>query len=457
MALQNTWALNYTTKSLYYVSGTAVDTVMDLYKWIQDQMDEQNQMDDTIPMKYDTPTEYQLINGWTIPENDYHYLKGGSIIVNKDSGNDVYANIYSLGTVESGTQLYVSQSGSVISPWWPTGHIDILTKVMSSGTLINSGNLIVFGRELSDKYDHYAFSATGGRNAVPLATENDLSNQTDVSTIATYNDITITFGTVSKNLNNGNGARNYDVVIDCATRPLSQVYEYLKYITRRGSETLINGVQGQLYRSANSSYTEVKASPFGTYLGGTFFGARGIWIENYDASDAKSFQLTDAAGVTQSPPNIVPVKVTSVVSGDKVAIFRLDAVGGSILKEEYTYNLAGSSGTTFAVNETIKSDTPTSGTIRIGTQVLTYESWSGSVFTLSTSADPFTNSQTCYVPLLDCESSSTTAQTTLTYNDDIPVLIRVRKYGILPFEVESTVTNVGLSVAAIRNTDTIVS
>lgn len=455
MALTNTWALNYSTKSLYYVSGTAVDTVEDLYKWVMDQMDELLQLDDDVPIKYDTPTEYQMINGWTIPADDYQKLKGGAVTVNKVGGNDVYANIYTIGTIETGTQLYVLQNGSVVTPWWSTGHIDILVKVRADGTLIDSGTLVIFARELSDKYDNFQTTVTGGRNAIPIATEDDLNNQTSAATLAGYNDIAITFGTAPLDLNNGNGAVNYDVIIDCATRPLSQWFEYSKYVTRRGSTFILNGVEGQFYRSANPAYTEVKAAPFGTFAGGKFFGARGVGIINYDASDAKNFQLIDSAGATQTPPNVVPVKVTGVVSGDRVAVFRLDGVGGDIDKTEYTYDLAGSSGTTFVVNESISSDTPQSGTIRIGADRLVYNSWTGSTFTLAASHTAYADNASLYVPLLDVQAGSTIAQTTLTYSADIPVLVVVRRYGILPFEVESTVGNVGMSVAAIRTTDTI--
>jgi hypothetical protein len=58
---------------------------------------------------------------------------------------------------------------------------------------------------------------------------------------------------------------------------------------------------------------------------------------------------------------------------------------------------------------------------------------------------------------IDEEATATTAQTTFTYSADVPVLVRVRKKGILPFEVESTITSTGMSVAAIRTLDSIVS
>ena len=89
---------------------------------------------------------------------------------------------------------------------------------------------------------------------------------------------------------------------------------------------------GEQYISAQAAYTPVKASPLGTFAGGTFFGARGVWIENYDSDDAKNFQLIDSSGVTQNPPNVVSVKVTSVEAGDRVSVFVLTGDGGEIDK-----------------------------------------------------------------------------------------------------------------------------
>ena len=52
----------------------------------------------------------------------------GTGSANSATGEDLYANIYTLGTIESGTRIYIYQAGSKISPdWWSDGHIDILT------------------------------------------------------------------------------------------------------------------------------------------------------------------------------------------------------------------------------------------------------------------------------------------------------------------------------------------
>ncbi len=151
------------------------------------------------------------------------------------SGENIWSNIYTLGTLVSGTTLDVYQNDTQITPWWSSGHIDILVKVKEAGTEIDSGYLTILARKYSTFYDHMVINASSGRNAVPLAAFNDINNQTSEAIVAGYNDISISFGFISYDLSNGNGQRPYDVTINCANRSLSQVYEYLKYITRTGS------------------------------------------------------------------------------------------------------------------------------------------------------------------------------------------------------------------------------
>ena len=456
--IQDDWTIDYAAKTLTHTAGTTVYTVNALYSWLMDVFDDAGQMDDTVPMTAQTPSAYTLVNGWTIPDASYPYLKGGAIT---DQANGaLWANIYTLGTIVAGAQIYLIQNGAEVPITWGTGHIDILVKVKAGGVEIDDGILLAMIRDLGSTFDHFQVDCSaGGRNAVPLATAADLNNLAAAGTIAGWSDIAVTFGAVSKDLNNGAGARDYDVVIDCATRPLAQVYQYLKYLGRRDSAATLDGAAGEQYLAADPAYTQVKAAPFGTFAGGTFFGARGVWIENMDAADAKAFQLLDASGTTQAPPNTVAVKVTGVEIGDRVAVFELVAPGGAVNKSKYLAAAGNTLGLgTLTVQEAIEGDTPAVGTVRIGSEVYAYTGWSGSVFTLAgTLSAGYAAGAGVYVPLIDLLAAATTAQTTLIYAEDIPVLVRVRKKGILPFEVESTVTSTGMSVAAIRTADNIVT
>ena len=289
------------------------------------------------------------------------------------------------------------------------------------------------------------------------------------------------------------GSNNpYSIVIDAATRPLAKVYEWLKYVTRDGANSsqvryqtmypviasTIVQQDGEEYIaprvSPDTAYTPVKASPFGTFAGGKLFGAQGVWVQNMDSADIQNFQLIDSNGVTRTPPNFQSLTVTGIVSGDKIIVLRTTA-GTTINKAVFTAAASNDSGnTTFIVNETIPSDTPSSGTIRIvdtsDTSVTresryTYTSWSSSTFSgLSPALDrTYTaTDDTAYVPYIDTTASSTSASVSVIYTADRTVLTRVRRYGgagdsILPFETTGSFTSTGYSTAAIRTADSIVT
>lgn len=658
MPISSDFTIDYVNQRIYHSSGTTIYTVNALYSYLMDTFDELTQMDDTIPMSAQTPTEYTLINGWFIDETSFKYLKGGAIqtsghlnviqiisfqasgytsaisgdigkmVVDDggDTGNllaydnterkwwvrwsssvatgsaititsgtgagtstgtsttgeNLWSNIYTLGSIEEDDSqlIYIAQNGSRIfsgSEWWPeagTRHIDVLIKVKESGTEIDNAQITVFLRHYpsagtADLYDHFGIDLTsGGRNAVPLASSPDLNNTTAHATVSGYSDVTIAFvnGTISYSAISGSftnletvtqatsgatgiflkqstttgagtmtlgnvvgnfdnthtitggtsGATatssstlteayttpkaftqgteyNYSVVIGCATRTLSQVYEYLKYVTRVGSTftmyptaTAQGGAithttkQGQLYirahednqNSPTNTYSPIKASPFGTFAGGTFFGAQGVWIENMDAADVQSYQLIDATGTTRTPPNQQSITISNLLSGDRVAVFRTTS-GTTVNKAMYTAAAGNDAGeSTFVVNGSIAADTPTSGSIRIvdtsdtsATRETryTYTSWSGSTFSgISPVLDrSYTaTDDTVYVPFIDETASSTSASVTVIYTADRSILIRVRRKAataILPFETTGTFSSTGYSTSAIRTTDSIVT
>jgi hypothetical protein len=286
---------------------------------------------------------------------------------------------------------------------------------------------------------------------------------------------------------------NYSVIINCAGRPLAQVYEYLKYVTRinstftmyptatqQGGAVTWSTKEGQLYIRAHEDlqntptnvFSPVKASPFGTFAGGKFFGAQGVWVENMASSDIQSFQLIDTFGNTRVPPNQQTITVSNLESGDRVAVFRTTS-GTTINKSMYTAASGNNSGSsTFVVNETIAADTPTSGSIRIvdttdtsSTREVryTYTSWSGSTFSgLSPTLDRNypANTTTAYVPYIDTTATGSSVSVTVIYVTDRSILVRVRRKtapAILPFETTGTFGATGYSTTCIRTPDTIVT
>ncbi len=406
------------------------------------------------------------------------------------SGENTWANMYSIGTIESNTAIYIVQDSTKISAWWPVGHVDILVRVreMGSTTGVNSGDLgqlLIGAREYSKLFDHFVSTGiTGGRNPVPLATAADLNNTTGqyqlilsgsagtfavgerfqvvgsnplkegtitavsgsnptrtlqyylsgtdrtqfantnviaevgggdgsgtvngapTSLVAGYSDITLTFGDITRNLNNGNGLVAYDVEIDLTnTRSVAEMYEWLKFLTMRGytnspqqlkygtGSTANTNIDGEQYIDLLTSFTPVKASPFGTFAGGKFFGAQGVWLKNVPAAYAQSFQLIDATGTTQVPPNTVSITVSSVVANDVVGVFPLTGAAGTVKKNTHLVTTGTLGSNSVVVSSAIDGRVPQSGVIRIidysdaldAETQYEYYSWSGSTFTLNSS------------------------------------------------------------------------
>jgi len=305
-------------------SWSARRTVQSLYSEIQNEIDELGQMDDSVPIKYNTPTEYEIINSWTFSaDSDVGYLYGSSIKVNYV--DDMWANFYSIGTLVTGAVAYWLQNGSSVAthPGYQGGHIDQLIKTRSAGADVDTRNVTALVRTWTDSFTHNKLQAptTGGRNPVAVETADDINNQTAEGTVSAYG-LTVTFDAPTFDFDQNGSAEQYTATVNCNGKTMLQTYEYLKYITRIGATATINGVQGQFYKSANASFTEVKAAPFGTYAGGKFFGAQGILLTNYDAGEANNIILTDDTGALRQAPTSISVKLDGLVSGDRAFMAR---------------------------------------------------------------------------------------------------------------------------------------
>ena len=247
------------------------------------------------------------------------------------------------------------------------------------------------------------------------------------------------------------------------------VGDYCQLYGKQGS------VDGAVYSEAHFGYVAVKPSPFGTFAGGRYFGARSVWVEDMATADIQNYQLIDADDVQQVPPNYQSLVVTSLLAGDTVAIFR--TLAGVIDKAIYTMTAQATDSPTIIVDAAIATDTPAEGFVRVvddstGTeQRYQYDSWLGSTFTLNTTAHPtgtdraYTTSDTAYVPFIDVVATGTSETVTVIYDDvegDRNIVARVRRYNgagdsILPFQTTGIFGETGYSVATIRTEDTIVN
>ena len=368
--LNQTYTIN-TTGSTITVSGgsgsvvhtdyTTLDTAQNLYEFVMNTFAATAFMEFSEPLESITNNQYNFINGYTFgaKDIDYKYIYDGSFT---DAANNLlWSNVRTIGTQETGTGIYIVQgveaSDAALTSWWPDGNLNVLVKVQD-GTFIQStddtatnvdGAIWLFAREYGDLYDHFfADLSNGGQNIVALSTSPDLNNDTASGTVATYTNVTTTFGATSQDIGDGNGNQPYSVIVDCSGRTLKEVYERTKYITSFDFSQTVNGDDGYEYRNAAEATftnTDNKQSPFGTFAGGRFFGAQGVWLTNIAASDITNYQLIDNNGVTRFPPLQVTFSLTGLQDGTEIRIYQTSDTSDVAGVEDIT-NGTGTSPTT---------------------------------------------------------------------------------------------------------------
>jgi len=342
--LNNTWTIDTSAQTITMTSGptlpfsaySAIDTAQDLYEFVTNTFASTAFMQFPEPIQSITRVQYEFINGYTFgaKDNDHKFLYDGSYF--DDANLLLWSNVKTIGSVETGTGIYIVQgveaSDAALTSWWPDGNIDVLVKV-EDGTFIQStddtatnvdGAIWLFAREYGDIYDHF-FSdlSAGGQNIVALSTLPDLNNETASGTVAGYTNVTTTFGATSQDIGDGAGNQPYNVIVDCANRPLTEVYERLKYITSFDFSVTIDGDDGYEYRNANETagtYADNKQAPFGSFAGGKFFGARGVWLNNIPGADANNIELLDANNVVRTPPLTASFVLTGLKDGTEIRI-----------------------------------------------------------------------------------------------------------------------------------------
>ena len=359
----------YTDKGVTLTGGTSGATATILYA---DQANTTIWVRNTSSTQFTAGGEAITGTGWNI---DTDATTGTA------SGEQLWTNVFTLGTFADDTDVYIVQNDVKLTSWWADGQIDELIKVRENGTLIDSGLVYVMARQYGVTYDFFQPDlSVGSRQPAPLATAADLNNTTGYRNIttgvftggpftegevitggtsgakgiltaqvadtsltyylvgkdltvfqsgevitgelssatatssagptnvgpATWSDVTIAFGAITRDLNNGAGLRKYSIEIDCNTRVLSQVYERLKYLTRRGSTTQL-GPAGSFQQDGEQyignvvrlNVTETTAWVEGLLLtqnGGTGAGSTGVIVAYHDDGGTGQLILSQVRG-----------------------------------------------------------------------------------------------------------------------------------------------------------------
>jgi hypothetical protein len=327
-------------------------------------------------------TQFDSENSYAITGTGVDFTpEAGETPASVQSGETVWTNVYSVGTIQDDTEIYVAQDDDYIggvtptlkklTSWWDSdtdftastlgvaaGHFDVLVAVQEGGLWIddlnasNSGRLAVFARQGGTVYSHFEFLGAVGNFVVPFASTGydinvdgfhqmatdadhsptdgwiigevitgstqgkailtayvddvsidyillgkDLDDFGDTDTItgetsgttctrttgaatdingAAVSGVTVTFGENAVDVDEDGTDEHYAMTIDCNNNNVADVYQYLMYITRRGSTTNIlpdpSGTSaaedGEFYRGVGDQYIVTDAKSAGSLTEG---------------------------------------------------------------------------------------------------------------------------------------------------------------------------------------------
>lgn len=267
-------------KDIRYTGTTANYTVLAFHQWLQGLADDASESgDDFLGITRDTPSNKQfdtiitLINGFNIDDTAAQHLYGGSIIQGSGGTEVIYDGIQVLAP--AGMRLEIIQNGALISNFWTTGlnadsangiSHQFMVKVRTGGADIDGRRLIGTTREWGKTYLEFKINGTArGVNVMAFTGwGDDLNNTTSSGTVAGWTGITnVTAGYNGIDVNNDATDEYYYSEWDRDTYTINQLYERLKYLTRRGETTTLYGIAGELFRGITHEITV--DGPSGTF------------------------------------------------------------------------------------------------------------------------------------------------------------------------------------------------
>ncbi len=243
-----------------------------------------------------TDEQFEIKDGWDFKDDTTRYLirTGGWAVVNTSNvTTEMWAGIVTLGSLESGTQVYFSQSAGTPVDIQLTGAVNQAVKIFDNSGTDDRSNLTLFARKQGDKFAQATLSDIGVTQMTfqvyrfPLATSADLKITLGDSAInaSPYNAITITYHGSSFSRTIGGTSYDFNVEIDGNGQTAQAIYERLQYELRLNSD--IDDGAG--------SVTGKVADEFASFLGDTLKMKEGVYLTNFNVSDTNNI-LHDPIG-----------------------------------------------------------------------------------------------------------------------------------------------------------------
>jgi len=248
-----------------YTGSTANHTVIDFHRWLGDLMDDAEASgDDLADITSATSTERStdnfitLINGYNIDDAAAQHLYDGSVV--QSAGAEIYDGI--LVFAAQGMYLELVQDGALVTNFWTTAlNADaangishrFMVKTRTAGADIDGRRLLGQTREFGFTYSEFPINGTSrGNNVLALTYADDLNNATAEGTVSGWTTITNTEGYRLIDVDNDTVDEPYYSEWNRDTYTINQLYERMKWLTRRGTISTIYGVNGELFRGVTT-------------------------------------------------------------------------------------------------------------------------------------------------------------------------------------------------------------
>jgi len=320
MAIQDDFSVA-ANGDIRYTGSSANYTVIALHRWLGDLMDDAAASgNDILDITDATASERATDNlitlnaPYNIDDTAAQHLYDGSIV--QDGGNTIYDGVVVIAN--AGMRLEIIQNGALISPnFWTTGlNADaangishrFMVKVRTGGSDTDGRRLIGLTREFGFSYSEFKINGTArGNNVMALTYVTDLNNQTAEGTVSGWSTITNTEGYRSIDVNGDTTPENYYSEWNKASFTINQLYERIKWLSRRGTGSTVYGLSGVLFRGithevnltgGSGTWNAVEAVSWGS--GGTAGTGQMLAVNNTTATSATKMWIQLISGVAPS-------------------------------------------------------------------------------------------------------------------------------------------------------------
>jgi hypothetical protein len=210
----------------------------------------------------------QLKGIYNIDAASAEHIYDGSILQGTGPTEEIWDAIVNFGNAD--VQIQLIQDGAIITDdWWNEAGAGLnpdatngishrfLVKVREFGVDIDQRRILGTSREFNNTYSEFPINGTSrGNNVLAISDADDLNNDTAAGTVSGWTGITNTEGLRLLDINNDTTDEEYFTEWDAdipATRTINEFYERMKWLTRSGSASTINGLNGELFRGITHS------------------------------------------------------------------------------------------------------------------------------------------------------------------------------------------------------------